>query len=115
MGVTVTNTGTTTNVTSDYVVLLFARGEYGPAPHPNKSLVGFARAHGVAPGAADELALPLTLGALARGDGDGNLVLWPGRYTLALDVDGRDTWDFEITGDEVVLEKLVPASVPDDA
>ncbi|KAK8008826.1 hypothetical protein PG991_011377 [Apiospora marii] len=113
VSVTVSNTGTS-NVTSDYVVLVFARGEHGPAPRPNKSLVGFARAHGVAHGATTEVALPLTLGALARGDGGGNLVLWPGRYTLALDVDERDTWDFEITGDEVVLEKLAPARVPDD-
>ena len=103
------NTGST-NVTSDYVVLLFAKGgEYGPAPHPNKSLVGFARAHSVAPGATAEVTLPLTLGALARGDAEGSLVLWPGKYTLVLDVDGRDTWDFEITGDEVVLEKLAAA------
>ncbi|KAK8072227.1 hypothetical protein PG996_005575 [Apiospora saccharicola] len=112
VNITVTNTGSK-NVTSDYVILLFARGEYGPTPYPNKSLVGFARAHGVAPGATAEVALPLKLGALARGDGDGNLVLWPGKYTLALDVDERDVWDFEITGDEVVLERLAPASVPD--
>ncbi|KAK8132637.1 hypothetical protein PG999_000810 [Apiospora kogelbergensis] len=109
VSVTVANTGST-NVTSDYVVLLFAKGgEYGPAPHPNKSLVGFARAHSVAPGATAEVTLPLTLGALARGDAEGSLVLWPGKYTLVLDVDGRDTWDFEITGDEVVLEKLAAA------
>ncbi|KAK6859946.1 glycoside hydrolase family 3 protein [Apiospora arundinis] len=111
VGVTVANTGSgSTNVTSDYVVLLFARGgEYGPAPHPNKSLVGFARAHAVAPGATAEVALPLTLGALARGDAAGNLVLWPGKYALVLDVDERDVWEFEITGEEVVLEKLAPA------
>ncbi|KAK7962506.1 Xylan 1-4-beta-xylosidase [Apiospora aurea] len=100
VGVAVSNTGTgATNVTSDYVVLLFARGEHGPEPRPNKSLV----------------ALPLTLGALARGDADGNLVLWPGKYTLALDVDERDTWEFEITGDEVVLEKLAPARASEGA
>ncbi|KAK8061341.1 hypothetical protein PG994_007707 [Apiospora phragmitis] len=85
-----------------------------PSPGPTRASWG-SRAHGVAPGATAEVALPLTLGALARGDEDGNLMLWPGKYTLALDVDERDTWEFEVTGDEVVLEKLAPARASEGA
>ena len=38
--VTVTNAGSTA---SDFVVLLFAAGEYGPPPYPLKTLVGYKR------------------------------------------------------------------------
>jgi beta-D-xylosidase 4 len=101
--VNVRNTG---NVTSDYVVLAFAKGQYGPSPYPNKSLVGFTRLHDISPGDNTTAVLDIKVGSLARSDKNGNLVLWPGNYTMALDIDARDMWHFEITGDQVVLEKL---------
>lgn len=103
--VSVANTG---NVTSDYVVLAFLKGEYGPAPYPLKSLVAFTRLHDVEPGQTGTATLDIKLGAIARSDSDGGLTLWPGKYQLVLDIDDRSVWDFEITGDQVVLEKLPP-------
>ncbi|KAI1472379.1 glycoside hydrolase family 3 protein [Daldinia caldariorum] len=105
--VSVTNTGTTT---SDYVVLAFLKGEYGPEPYPLKSLVGFARLHDIEPGESGTGTgtLELKLGAVARSDRDGSLTLWPGKYRLVLDIDDRAAWDFEITGEQVMLEKLPP-------
>ncbi|OTA82020.1 hypothetical protein M434DRAFT_17177, partial [Hypoxylon sp. CO27-5] len=103
--VLVANTG---NVTSDYVVLAFLKGEYGPEPYPIKSLVAFTRIHDIKPGEIGTATLDITLGAISRSDKDGGLTLWPGKYKLALDVDDRAAWDFEITGDQVVLEKLPP-------
>jgi xylan 1,4-beta-xylosidase len=97
------------NVTSDYVVLAFAKGEHGPTPYPAKSLVGFSRLHDIKPGELATATLGLKLGSIARSDAQGNLVLWPGKYSIAIDIDSRsDPWSFEITGDQVVLEKLAP-------
>ncbi|KAI2619617.1 glycoside hydrolase family 3 protein [Hypoxylon sp. NC1633] len=103
--VSVANTG---NVTSDYVVLAFLKGEYGPAPYPLKSLVAFARIHDIEPGGTGTATLDIKLGSIARSDKDGGLTLWPAKYKLVLDIDDRAAWDFEITGDQVVLEKLPP-------
>jgi len=103
----VTNTGP---VTSDYVALLFVKGEYGPQPYPLKSLVGFARLRDIAPGANATATIEVKLGAIARSDDKGDLVLWPGKYTLVLDVDEKSTWDFVISGEPKVLDALPPRS-----
>jgi beta-D-xylosidase 4 len=103
--VSVTNTG---NTTSDYVVLAFLKGEYGPTPYPNKSLVGFTRLHDIKPGDTATGTLDLKLGAVARSDASGALTLWPAKYKLVLDIDDRASWDFEITGSATVLDKLPP-------
>lgn len=105
--VSVANTG---NVTSDYVALAFLKGEYGTAPYPLKSLVAFTRIHDIKPGETGSATLDIKLGAISRSDKDGNLTLWPGKYRLVLDIDDKAGWDFEITGDQVVLEKLPPKS-----
>ncbi|KAI1080205.1 glycoside hydrolase family 3 protein [Whalleya microplaca] len=105
--VSVLNTG---DITSDYVVLAFLKGEYGPAPYPLKSLVAFTRLHDIEPGVTVTATLDVKLGSVARSDEDGNLTLWPAKYTLVLDIDDRATWDFEITGENIVLEKLPPKS-----
>ncbi|TGJ87927.1 hypothetical protein E0Z10_g876 [Xylaria hypoxylon] len=101
--VTVTNTG---NVTSDYVLLAFLKGEYGPAPYPNKSLVAFTRLHDIKPGVTATGTLDIKLGSVARSDANGALTLWPAKYKVVLDVDDRASWDFEITGTATVLDKL---------
>ncbi|KAI0097224.1 glycoside hydrolase superfamily [Nemania sp. FL0031] len=103
--VSVTNTG---NVTSDYVLLGFLKGEYGPTPYPNKSLVAFTRLHDIKPGDTATGTLEIKLGSVARSDSSGALTLWPAKYKLVLDIDDRAGWDFEITGTATVLDKLPP-------
>ncbi|GBE86378.1 Probable exo-1,4-beta-xylosidase [Sparassis crispa] len=100
--VNVTNTGS--SVTSDYVTLLFLKGEFGPAPYPNKALVAYDRLHAIAPSSSQTTTLNLTLGSLSRVDGYGNAVLYPGSYTLVLDVDSKATLTFELTGLESVID-----------
>ena len=92
----VTNTG---NTTSDYVALLFVSGTFGPAPHPNKQLVAYTRAHGLAPNGSAVAQLNVTLGALARADDSGAKWLYPGTYTLALDTSGELKRTFELVGE----------------
>ena len=98
--VRVTNTG---GVASDYVALLFASGEYGPAPRPNKELVAYARVHDVAPGGSAVAALNVTLGALARADEEGKKWLYPGTYRLELDTTGELACEFTLTGEAAMV------------
>jgi xylan 1,4-beta-xylosidase len=99
--VTVANKG---SVTSDFVVLAFLKGEYGPKPLPIKRLVGFSRVHDVEPGETANTTISIDIGTIARGDEKGDLVLFPGQYKLVLDIDDVDTWEFAIEGDKVVLD-----------
>ncbi|KAH8895358.1 glycoside hydrolase family 3 protein [Thozetella sp. PMI_491] len=101
--VSVQNTGT---VTSDYVVLAFLKGEYGQKPYPNKSLIGFKRLKSIPGGKTSSTTLGIDLGAISRSDEKGNLVLWPGSYSVEIDVDGKDKWSFTITGDQVTLDQM---------
>ncbi|KAK3074396.1 hypothetical protein LTR53_003190 [Teratosphaeriaceae sp. CCFEE 6253] len=91
---------------SDYVGLLFISSDSGPLPRPNKALVSYERVHDVAVGGSMKLTLPLTLGSLARADEDGNLVVYPGKYKLMLDVDACLVAEFELTGQAAVIETL---------
>ncbi|KZT65756.1 glycoside hydrolase family 3 protein [Daedalea quercina L-15889] len=100
--VSVTNTGSM--YASDYVALLFVAGEHGPAPYPNKVLVAYDRLHGVEPLSSQMTTLNLTLGSLARRDDYGNTVLYPGEYTLLLDVEPKSTQSFALTGESAVLD-----------
>lgn len=100
--VTVANTG---NVTSDFVVLAFLRGEFGPKPYPKKSLVGFVRLHDVpAGGGTANATLEISVGSVARSNEKGDLVLFPGTYSVVLDIDDQDAWNFTITGDTKILD-----------
>ncbi len=100
--VTVTNTGT---VTSDYVVLGFLSGEFGPQPYPIKSLVAYERLHSITAGGGSQTAsLQLTLGSLARADASGDLVLYPGNYSLGIDTDARAAVEFTLTGEATALD-----------
>jgi len=100
--VNVTNIGS--KVTSDYVSLLFVAGEHGPAPVPNKVLAAYDRLHSIAPLKSQTTTLNLTLGSLARVDNYGNTILYPGEYTLILDVDSKSTVSFTLTGQEAILD-----------
>ncbi|KAJ7244081.1 beta-xylosidase [Mycena rebaudengoi] len=93
--VNVRNTGT---VSSDFVALLFVRSTAGPAPHPLKELISYTRLHGVAGGATATAQLRVTLGSIARTDAAGNAWLFPGSYTLSLDVPEQLTHAFTLTG-----------------
>jgi len=101
--ITVKNSG---NTTSDFVALAFLSGNYGPAPHPLKSLAAYTRLRGIKAGEAKEVKLSMTLGTLARTDANGNLVLYPGKYEALLDVPTLSKMSFTLTGDEVVLDKF---------
>ncbi|KAI1383411.1 glycoside hydrolase family 3 protein [Hypoxylon trugodes] len=100
--VTVSNTGGTT---SDFVVLGFLAGQHGPQPYPIKRLVAYKRLHDIAPEQSQTANLTLTLGSLGRRDEDGNLVLYPGEYSLLVDVPTQDTWDFTLDGEPVALDE----------
>ncbi|TGO36934.1 hypothetical protein BHYA_0111g00340 [Botrytis hyacinthi] len=99
--ITVSNTGTTT---SDYVALFFLNGTFGPAPYPKKSLVAYTRLHDITGGADATAEVSLNLASLARGDWNGDLILYPGDYKVVVDIDGRDEWSFTLTGEEALLD-----------
>ncbi|KAJ8078052.1 hypothetical protein PM082_000257 [Marasmius tenuissimus] len=84
--VEVKNTG---RVQSDYVALLFSRTTAGPSPALLKELVSYMRMKGLPAGQSATVELKITLGSIARTDEEGNGVLYPGRYELMLDVDGK--------------------------
>ncbi|KAI1825552.1 putative xylan 1,4-beta-Xylosidase [Xylaria intraflava] len=109
--VDVENTG---DVASDYVALLFLGGEFGPKPYPAKSLVSYQRAHNIAPSQKQTVALDLTLGSFARVDEQGNSVVYPGDYTLLLDVDSKLSVNFKLTGKEAMIDKW-PQPKPESA
>lgn len=99
----VTNTGTTT---SDYVSLLFINSTAGPDPHPKKNLVAYARAHDIAAGETSNVSLSLTVERLVRVDETGSRVLYPGTYTIFLDLSSELAFDFTLTGEAVTVEKF---------
>ena len=103
LGITtlVTNTGETE---SDFVLLAFIAGEFGEEPYPFKTLVDYTRVQDLPGGKEEEVELRLTLGGLARHDTEGNQILYPGKYRLLLDEPSQVVWEFELTGDEVVLD-----------
>ncbi|TAQ91464.1 hypothetical protein B7494_g236 [Chlorociboria aeruginascens] len=93
------------NTTSSYVALGFLTGSFGPQPYPKKSLVAYTRVHDIAPGEVRNGELSLNIGSLARVDEQGDMVLWPGKYTLLLDVEGVISVDFELRGEAVKLDE----------
>ena len=100
---TIQNTGRTA---SPYSCMLFASTKNaGPAPYPNKWLVGFDRLATILPGHSSTLTIPVTLGAVARVDESGDKVLYPGQYELALNNDQSVVVQFELTGEPVTIEK----------
>ena len=94
------NTG---KVKSDYVALLFASGNFGPAPQPNKQLVAYTRVHDLAPGKSAVAGLNVTVGALSRADDEGKKWLYPGTYTVKLDTTGELTHTFTLTGEKALV------------
>ena len=102
LSINVTNTGARS---SDFVTLAFVAGEFGPIPRPRKSLVAYQRLFKLDPSASQIAQLNITLGSLARHDESGNQILYPGSYRFEIDVPAQDSWEFELTGSEVVLDR----------
>lgn len=99
----VTNDGSTA---SDYSAMLFAStANAGPAPYPNKWLVGIAREGLTAPGGSCEVSFDIPLGALARAAPNGDLAVYPGDYELALNNERSVVYAFTLTGDAVTVAK----------
>lgn len=104
--ISVTNTG---KITSDHVVLLFLRGEFGPKPYARKTLVGYTRLRGIQPGEKREAVIEVKLGEIARRNEKGDLLLYGGRYEFVVGVEDDQEgkgWEFELDGEEVVLERF---------
>jgi xylan 1,4-beta-xylosidase len=107
------NIGGPAGLASDYVGLLFISTKNGgPPPYPNKELVSYSRLHNIAVHSSQRLSLPLTLSALTRADTAGNLYIYPGDYTLSLDIDSVLTFDFSLTG-QATLVSAFPQNEPD--
>ncbi|KOS20943.1 putative exo-1 [Escovopsis weberi] len=99
------NIANTGDVESPYTAMLFARtGDAGPAPYPNKWLVGYERLATIKPGESAQLDIPVPIGVVARVDQKGNRVLYPGKYQLALNLEESEVVEFTLTGDSVVLQ-----------
>lgn len=97
---TVENTG---DVKSDYTGLIFANTTAGPAPYPNKWVVGFDRLGGLESGDSQTLTVPVSIESVARTDEKGNRVLYPGSYELALNNERSVVVSFELKGDKAVI------------
>lgn len=101
----VKNTGGPAQMASDYSGLLFLSTENaGPGPYPLKSLAGYARAFDIGVGEVKTLAVTVPIGSLARSDLDGNLVIYPGDYTITLDTDSKLTYKFHLYGAATIIE-----------
>ncbi|KAH8594194.1 beta-xylosidase [Bisporella sp. PMI_857] len=102
INVEVHNTG---DIKSDYSVLAFASGIYGPSPFPIKELVAYTRLHDVVPRETQTARLPITLGNLARWDEQGRNILYPGSYRIAIDTTPElAEVTFTLVGEPQVLE-----------
>ncbi|KAL4804619.1 Exo-1,4-beta-xylosidase bxlB [Aspergillus unguis] len=101
----VTNTG---DVASDYVALVFISAtDVGSQPAPIKVLAGYERASQIKPGETRKVDVEVKVAPLTRGLEDGSVVLFPGEYTLLVDVgEEYPTAGFEITGEKQVLDRL---------
>ena len=99
--VDISNTG---SKTSDFVALAFVAGEYGPTPYPIKQLAGYQKLKAIGSKEARKMELQLQVGALARVDEMGNTVLYPGNYSLLLDVPTQAVMNFTLEGDAVTLD-----------
>ena len=100
--VDVTNTG---KVTSDYTAMLFVNTTAGLAPYPNKWLVGFDRLGSLQPRSSKTMTIPISLDNVARVDAQGNRVIYPGKYELALNNDRSVVLSFTLSGNALTISK----------
>ncbi|CAG9948419.1 unnamed protein product [Clonostachys rosea f. rosea IK726] len=90
---------------SDYITLGFLSGSYGPEPRPKKTLASYQRLHDIEPGLGGIAQLNLTLGSISRFNSRGNTVIYPGSYSLQIDVDTLAWTNFTLTGEPIVLDE----------
>jgi xylan 1,4-beta-xylosidase len=110
VGVKVTNTGP---MWSDYVALAFVNtSDAGPPPYPRKSLAGYTRVFNISEGSTTLAEITIPVGAVARADAAGNITVFPGTYTLAIDWDAQIPVEFTLTGSSVVIESLPKPGLP---
>lgn len=102
LSVAVTNTG---DHASDFVALVFIKCEAGPKPYPLKTLAAYDRLRDIQPGSTTTAKLSWTLDNIARRNQDGDLVLYPGTYTLMLDEPTQAVVNITLTGTEAVLDE----------
>lgn len=102
---------------SDYTALLFANTTAGPAPYPNKWLVGFDRLSTLQSRESRLLTIPVPIESVSRTDELGKRVLYPGQYELALNNDRSVVLPFTLTGNATAVfmwplqeEETPPAS-----
>ncbi|KAF5254011.1 hypothetical protein FANTH_1193 [Fusarium anthophilum] len=100
--VSVKNTG---RITSDFVSLAFIKSEVGPKPYPLKTLAAYGRLHDVAPFSTKDISLEWTMDNIARRGENGDLVVYPGTYTLLLDEPTQAEVQVTLTGKQVTLDK----------
>ncbi|KAI7203286.1 putative exo-1,4-beta-xylosidase, partial [Hortaea werneckii] len=96
----VTNTG---DMDSDYSAMLFANTTSGPAPRPNKWLVGIDREATIPPGGSCTVSIEVPLGVLARANEAGDLIVYPGEYELALNNERSVVYSLTLTGNAVPI------------
>lgn len=97
--------GNTGNRTSDFVALVFIKSTNSPKPYPIKTLTAYRRIRDIAPGLTKDASLEWTLGSVARYDGEGDTVLYPGNYQILLDEPVQARLNFTLIGTEAVLDK----------
>ena len=101
-----------------YSAILFANiSTAGPAPYPNKWLVGFDRLLSIATGSSATMTIPVPIGAVSRVNTLGNGVFCPGQYELALNNERSAVMSFTLTGNATMLAKwpLAEQQIPPGA
>ncbi|PWY95287.1 xylosidase xlnD [Aspergillus sclerotioniger CBS 115572] len=99
----ITNTGT---VESDYTAMVFANtSDAGPAPYPNKWVVGWERLAKIEAGESRELRIEVPIGGLARVDVNGDWVVYPGSYEIGLNLERKVVVKVVLEGEESVVVK----------
>jgi beta-D-xylosidase 4 len=104
----VSNTG---KAASDYSAMLFASTTSGPTPRPIKWLVGITREAEIAPSGSCTVAIDVPVGVLARAADNGDLVVYPGDYSLALNNERSVVMNFTLTGDAITVAHW-PSELP---
>ncbi|KAM0245260.1 hypothetical protein ACHAP5_005489 [Fusarium lateritium] len=100
--VSVKNTG---GISSDFVSLVFIKSDVSPKLYPLKTLAAYARSLDIAPSVTKEVSLQWTLDSIARREKNGDLVLYPGTYTLLLDEPVQAKLKVTLTGKKATLDK----------
>jgi xylan 1,4-beta-xylosidase len=94
------------SIAFEYSTMLFPdTSNAGPAPYPNKWLVGFDRLLSITPASSSTLTIPVPIGAISRVDSLGNGVLYPSQYELALNNERSAVLSFTLISNATMLAK----------